>query len=172
MPSTVAWDLHRSFLGVMKEGSLSAAARALGLTQPTVGRHVAELEKSLGVPLFTRSPTGLLPTEAAQALRTHVEAMESSASALERAASSRSEGVRGVVRVTASEVVAVEVLPPVLAGLRRAHPGLVLELVASNRQQDLLRRDADIAVRMFPPRQEALVARHIGTLVVGLHAHP
>jgi len=172
MASTVAWDWYRSFLGVMKEGSLSAAARALGLTQPTVGRHIAALEQSLAAPLFIRSPAGLLPTEAAQALLAHVEAMESSASALERAVSSRSAGVRGVVRIAASEIVAVEVLPPVIADLRRVHPELVIELVASNRLQDLLRRDADIAVRMVRPRQESLIARRIGQVVVGLHAHP
>jgi DNA-binding transcriptional LysR family regulator len=172
MTSKIGWGLYRSFLGVMKEGSLSGAARALGVAQPTVGRHVAALEKALGLPLFTRSQTGLAPTEAAQSLRGHVEAMESTASALERTAASQGVGVRGVVRVSASEVVAVEVLAPIVARLRESHPALTVELVASNRLQDLLRREADIAVRMTQPRQELLVARRIGHVDVGLHAHP
>ena len=171
MASTIGWELYRSFLGVMREGSLSGAARAAGITQPTVGRHVAALEKALGLPLFIRSPTGLAPTEAAQSLRGHVETMESTAAALERTAASQGDGVRGVVRVSASEVVCVEVLPQIVSGLRERHPALAIELVASNRLQDLLRREADIAVRMTRPRQELLVARRIGNVEVGLHAH-
>ncbi|WP_390347463.1 LysR family transcriptional regulator [Variovorax boronicumulans] len=171
MTWNISWELYRSFLGVLREGSLSGAARALGITQPTVGRHVAALEEALGVVLFTRSQVGLLPTEVALALRTHAEAMESTAASLQRAASSQGDGVRGVVRVSVSEVVAVEVLPPVVARLREAHPALKVELVATNRVQDLLRREADIAVRMVRPRQAQLVARRIGNIELGFHAH-
>jgi DNA-binding transcriptional LysR family regulator len=144
----VGWELYRSFLAVLQEGSLSGAARSLGITQPTAGRHVAALEAQLGLALFTRSQTGLLPTDAALALRGHAEAMHSTAAALERAADSHGEGVQGTVRISASEVVGVEVLPPLLARLRRLHPLLTVELVLSNRVQDLLQREADIAVRM------------------------
>jgi DNA-binding transcriptional LysR family regulator len=98
--------------------------------------------------------------------------MESTASALERTAASQGDGVRGVVRLSASEVIAVEVLAPIVARLREQHPALSVELVASNRVQDLLRREADIAVRMMQPRQELLIARRIGHVDVGLHAHP
>ena len=171
MTSNIGWELYRSFLGVLREGSLSGAARALGITQPTAGRHVAALEKALGVVLFTRSQTGLLPTEVALSLRAHAEAMESTAASLERAASSQGEGVRGVVRVSASEVVSVEVLPPIVARLREAHPALKVELVSTNRVQDLLQREADIAVRMVRPRQEQLLARRIGNIELGFHAH-
>ncbi len=171
MTSNIGWELHRTFLSVLREGSLSGAARALGITQPTAGRHVAALEEALGVVLFTRSQTGLMPTEVALALRTHAEAMESTAASLERAASSQGEGVRGVVRVSASEVVGTELLPPIIARLREAHPALKVELVSTNRVQDLLRREADIAVRMVRPRQEQLVARRIGNIELGLHAH-
>ena len=171
MTSNIGWELYRSFLGVLREGSLSGAARALGITQPTAGRHVAALEEALGVVLFTRSQVGLLPTEVALALRTHAEAMESTAASLQRAASSQGEGVRGVVRVSASEVIGVEVLPPIVARLREAHPALKVELVLTNRVQDLLRREADIAVRMVRPRQEQLVARRIGNIELGFHAH-
>jgi DNA-binding transcriptional LysR family regulator len=171
--TTIGWELYRSFLGVLTEGSLSGAARALGITQPTVGRHIAALEQALGVVLFTRSQTGLLPTETAASLRGHAQAMESMAAALERAAGSQGAdgaSISGVVRISCSDVIGVEVLPAVLAQLREAHPDLKLELVLTDRVQDLLRREADIAVRMVQPKQEQLVARHIGSIELGLHA--
>jgi len=132
------WEHYRTFLGVLEHASLSAAARALGLAQPTVGRHVAALEKSLGLSLFTRSPSGLLPTEAALELRRHAEAMRSHAAALRRTAAGSGGSIAGSVRVSASEVVGIEVLPPILARLQAEHPRLAVELVLSNRVQDLL----------------------------------
>jgi DNA-binding transcriptional LysR family regulator len=169
------WELFRSFLAVLKAGSLSAAARSLGIAQPTVGRHIAALEGSLGLVLFTRSQTGFLPTDAARALQPYAESMASTAAALQRVASSQGDalgaGVKGTVRITASDVIGVEVLPPILATLRDQHPALVIELVLTDRVQDLLHREADIAVRMTPPQHEALVARRIGALEMGLHAH-
>ncbi|HEX6707840.1 MAG TPA: LysR family transcriptional regulator [Albitalea sp.] len=165
------WELYRTFLGVLNEGSLSGAARALGLAQPTVGRHVAALEKALRLALFIRSPQGFSPTDAALALRPYAEALASTAAALQRVAASQDEGVRGTVRVSVSDVIGVEVMPPLLARLRRDHPGLVVELVLTNRVQDLLRREADIAVRMLRPSQESLVARRVGAIELGLHAH-
>lgn len=172
MASNIGWELYRSFLGVLAEGSLSGAARALGITQPTVGRHVAALEQALGLVLFTRSQTGLLPTEAALSLRGHAEAMNSTAAALERAAGSLGgDGViKGTVRVSCADVMGIEVLPPILARLREAHPQLRVELVLTDKVQDLLKREADIAVRMVQPRQEQLVARRIGSIELGLHA--
>lgn len=170
MSGAIEWELYRSLLGVLREGSLSGAARALGIAQPTVGRHVAALEAALGLALFTRSQTGLIPTEAALALRGHAQAMESTAAALERVAASYGDGVRGVVRVTASEVIGIEVLPAVVAALRERHPDLKVELVLSNSVQDLLQREADVAVRMTAPRQDQLVARHVGAIELGLHA--
>jgi DNA-binding transcriptional LysR family regulator len=171
MSEDIGWEFFRSFLSALQEGSLSGAARALGITQPTVGRHISALEKSFGLALFTRSQAGLLPTEAALALRPYAEAMRSTAEALRRAADSQGEGVNGTVRVSASEVVGVEVLPAIVAGLRQAHPRLTVELVITNRLQDLLRREADIAVRMAPPRQKLLIARRVGAVALGLFAH-
>ena len=168
----IGWELYRSYLNVLKEGSLSGAARAMGVAQPTVGRHIAALEKSLGVALFTRSQLGLLPTEAARALAPFAQAMSSSAAALKRAAEGQGAGIQGTVRVTASEVMGVEVLPPILTQLQHDHPGLKVELVLSNRVQDLLKREADIAIRMTPPKQELLIARRVGEVRLGLHAHP
>lgn len=169
--SEPGWDLYRSMLAVLREGSLSGAARALGLTQPTIGRHLDALEQALGLVLFTRSGQGLRPTDAAEELRPHAEALEATAAALLRAASGARDAMAGVVRITASEIVGAEVLPPILADLQAAHPALVLELVLSNTLDDLLRRDADIAVRMVRPTQEALVVRHVGDVALGLHAH-
>jgi DNA-binding transcriptional LysR family regulator len=170
MASPIDWEQCRSFLAVLAEGSFSGAARALDIAQPTVGRHIAALERVLAMPLFTRSQTGLLPLESALSLRPYLEAMSSAAAALERAASSQGAGVRGVVRVTASEVIGVEVLPSIIARLREENPELQIELVLSNRVQDLLRREADIAVRMTRPAQGLLIARRIGHVDVGLYA--
>jgi DNA-binding transcriptional LysR family regulator len=165
------WNLYRSFLAVLRTGSLSSAARALSLTQPTLGRHIAELESALGSPLFARSRHGLAPTEAALALKPHAETMEAAADALMRTASGEAREARGVIRLTASEMIGVEVLPPLLAAFRERHPHIAIELHLSNRNQDLLRRDADIAVRMVRPAQSALVARKIGKVAIGLFAH-
>lgn len=179
MAAEIAWDLYRTFLGVLREGSLSGAARALGITQPTAGRHVAMLERHLGVPLFTRSPKGFEPTQAAMALRTHAQAMESTAAALVRAASGQADSVRtgtkhpvlGTVRVSVSEVLGIEVLPPMIRHLRSHHPGVHVELAITNAVQDLLRLEADIAIRTVQPLQERLVARSLGRIEFGLFAH-
>lgn len=167
---SIDWERQRAFLAVLREGSLSAAARALSVAQPTVRRRIEELEAALGVPLFTRSAGGLQPTEAAHGLREHVEAMAHAADAFLRAGSAGAQEVAGTVRVSASDVIAVEVLPAILAALRRLHPALVFELSPSNRNEDLLRREADIAIRMVRPTQNALVARRIGAVPLGLHA--
>ena len=152
------WDLYRTFLAVLHEGSLSGAARSLGLTQPTIGRHVDALEQAVGFQLFTRSQHGLAPTEAAAELRPYAEELSATAAALLRVASAQGGAVRGAVRITASEVIGAEVLPTILTGLHQQYPELVIELVLSNAVEDLLRRDADIAVRMVKPSQGALVA--------------
>ncbi|WP_296660518.1 LysR family transcriptional regulator [Paraburkholderia sp.] len=165
------WEWYRSFLHVLQTGSLSAAGRTLGLTQPTVGRHIDSLEAALGLKLFTRSFDGYAPTDAAHELRPYAVGLATTAAALRRVASSHGSGVRGTVRLTASEVIGVEVLPPILAALHDTYPELTIELVLSSRADDLVRREADIAVRMFRPVQEALVARRIGGIEVGLHAH-
>src|SRR3954466_14029323 len=127
MPADPGWELYRSFLAVFREGSLSGAARALGLTQPTIGRHVDALEAALGVSLFTRSQAGLIASEGASLLVPYAEAMASAADALQRAASGEAEDERGVVRVTASEMIGTEVLPSVLTAFREAHPRVVVE---------------------------------------------
>lgn len=164
------WDLIRTFLAVLETESLSAAARRLGASQPTVGRRISDLEQRLGRDLFTRSAQGLRPTAAALRLRPHAEAMAASAAALERTAQTEDDGEGGVVRLTASEVIGVEVLPEILADFKRRRPGAVIELVLSNRVEDVLRREVDMAVRMTTPVQAALLARKIGEVRLGLYA--
>ena len=169
--SEPSWELYRTFLEVLREGSLSAAARSLGLTQPTVGRHIETLEATLGVSLFIRTQRGFSPTDTALALRPYAETLSATSAALLRAVTNQGGRLKGTVRITASEVISVEVLPSILSGLAASYPDIVIELVPSNRLEDLLRRDSDIAVRMVRPSQEALVARHIGVIPLGLYAH-
>jgi DNA-binding transcriptional LysR family regulator len=171
MSSEPDWNLYRSFAAVMREGSLSAAARSLGLAQPSVARHIDALEAATGAKLFLRTQRGLSPTDAALRLKPHAEALVITSAALLRAVTDGADAVSGTVRISASEVVGVEHLPPILAELRRRYPMLQLELVLSNKVDDLLGRQADIAVRMTEPVQQALVTRRIGSVAVGLHAH-
>ncbi len=171
MKSEPSWDLYRSFAAVLQEGSLSGAARMLGMTQPSIARHIETLEQSVGGGLFLRSPRGLSPTDRALSLRPYAEALVATSAALLRVASTREEDVSGSIRLSASEIVAVEHLPPILAAMRLRHPNLAIELLANDAVDDLLLRQADIAVRMVEPTQRALLARRIGSLELGFYAH-
>jgi DNA-binding transcriptional LysR family regulator len=171
MHSQFDWSLIRSFLAALDHGSLLGAARALGSTQPTLGRHIAELESQLGVVLFERTGRGLLPTEMAGRLADSARAMESSAHQLVRSVSGAQAGVSGTVRITASQPVACFVMPTVLAQMRTALPEVQVELVASNQVSNLLRREADIALRMIQPDQASLVAKRIAKVTLGTYAH-
>jgi DNA-binding transcriptional LysR family regulator len=166
----VDWSLARSFLAIADAGSLSAAARVSGSSQPTLSRHLAELEAALGQRLFHRLPKGLRLTDAGAALVPHARAMAKAASRLRLAALGREEQLHGSVRVTASRAVAAHLLPPTLAALRREEPGFQLDLVASDHLEDLLRGDADLALRMVRPEQPDVIARHIAELPIGLYA--
>lgn len=168
--SEPSWDLYGAFLAVMQHRSLSGASRALGVAQPTVRRQIESLEAQLGVSLFTRSPNGLLPTELAKATVPHAEAIAASARAFVRAASAPADREAGTVRVTSSEMVGAEVLPAILARLSIKHPQIQIELVLDDRNQDLLRREADVAVRMIAPTQKGLVQRRAGTIELGFFA--
>ncbi|WP_292925765.1 LysR family transcriptional regulator, partial [Novosphingobium sp. 63-713] len=171
MSTEPSWDLYRTFAAVLREGSLSAAARALGLTQPSVARHVEAFEQAVGGKLFLRSQRGLSPTDRALALQPYAEELVAASAAMLRTASADPEDIAGTVRISASEIVAAEHLPPMLAAIRRQYPKLSIELVASDAVDDLLQRRADIAIRMVDPAQQALVARRIGTVQLGLYAH-
>jgi DNA-binding transcriptional LysR family regulator len=165
-----SWDLWQSFLAVAETGSLSAAARRLRLTQPTLSRHVDALEAALGQPLFVRGTQGLTPTPGAEALLDEARSMAAAEASLRRRAAGVAADETGVVRLSASEVVGAEVLPPMLARFRAAHPGISVELVLSNRAEDVRNRVADLALRMFRPAGDALKAQRLGTAQVGLYA--
>lgn len=167
----IDWSLYRSFLAVMQEGSLSGAARMLGTTQPSMGRHIAALEAALGATLFTRSPDGLKPTALAMALQGPAQTMSAAVQQAARMASGDQVANGGTVRLTASQIVGGEVLPEMLARYRELHPMVTLELVLSNKTEDLLKGEADIAVRMVRPTQQALLAKRLGRVDVGMYAH-
>ncbi|MBE9605138.1 LysR family transcriptional regulator [Acetobacteraceae bacterium H6797] len=171
-PDALDWGLLRAFVAVMRVGSLSAAAVQMGVTQPTVGRQIRALEQQVGESLFDRVPQGLKPTARAMALFDYANALEQAAAALAGAIAERPEALSGPVRVTASESFGVQVLPPLLRDLAEANPGLELEFSLSNKVQNLLRRDADIAIRYLRPEQPDLIARRVGRMELGLFAHP
>ncbi|WP_431285610.1 LysR family transcriptional regulator [Humitalea sp. 24SJ18S-53] len=156
------WNRIRAFLATAEAGSLSAAARALGLTQPTLGRQIAALERELGVALFERAGRGLVLTPTAGALLDHVRAMGEAAGRLALAATGQSQRIEGPIRITATEAYAAHVLPPIVTRLRAAHSGITVEIRAIDRTADLLRREADIAIRNFGPREPDLIARKVG----------
>lgn len=165
------WSLVRSFLAVVEHGSLLAAARQLQSSQPTIGRHVAELESQLGLVLFERTGRGLLPTDAALRLIESARAMQSGADQLARGVVGSDPFTSGTVRITASQPVACYVLPPLLAQMRLTLPEVQVELVASNTVSNLLRREADIAVRMVRPEQATVIARRVGKVAIKACAH-
>lgn len=165
------WDLYRTLLTVVREGSFSAAARKLGLTQPTAGRQIEALEAHLGTALFTRSARRPLPTAAALEILPHAATMAAAAEALHRVASGAAHAEHGAVRLTCGEVLGCEVLPVMLAEFGCRYPQIELELTLSNRSLDLLGREADVALRGRRPAQKALIVRRIGVLTVGLFAH-
>ena len=165
------WSLIRSFLAALDQGSLLGAARVLHSSQPTIGRHIGELESQLGVVLFERTGRGLLATEMAQRLADSARAMETGALQLARSVSGAQVGVSGTIRITASQPVACVLLPPILARMRLALPEVQVELVVSNAVSNLLRREADIALRMVQPDQATLIAKRIGKVTLGAYAH-
>jgi len=165
------WNLVPAFLAAHEHGSLLAAARALGSSQPTVGRHISELEAQLGTVLFERTGRGLAPTPAGLRLAEAARAMESGALALLSSVGASRSTLEGTVRISASQPVACVLLPPLLAQMRQTLPGIQVELVASNAVSNLLRREADIALRMVRPVQASLVARRIGQVGLSACAH-
>jgi DNA-binding transcriptional LysR family regulator len=171
MSNEPSWDVYRSFAAVLQQGSLSAASRALGMTQPSIARHVNALEQAIGAKLFVRSQRGLSATDHALALRPHAEALVAAAEALRRSAEGAPGVPEGTVRITASQAVGTHHLPAILTRLRRAQPGLHFELVLNDDLDDLLQRQADIAIRMAQPEQKSLVAKRVGFVRLGFHAH-
>ncbi|MCA9684120.1 MAG: LysR family transcriptional regulator [Myxococcales bacterium] len=169
---TFDWNRARAFLVTAEEGSFTAAARALNLTQPTLGRQVTGLEEQLGVTLFERVGNSLELTATGVELLEHVRAMAAAANQLSLTAAGQSAAIDGTVRLAASEVFSAFILPPVVARLRREYPGIEVEIVAANTGSDLLRREADIALRNFRPQEPSLLARKLGEHRAWLYATP
>jgi len=165
------WALVKSFVAVLDAGSLMGAARRLQAQQPTLSRHIAELELQLGAPLFERTGRGVTPTATGLAIAEAARQMEEGASALARSLAKSRDATTGTVRITTSQVAATWLLPPLLARLQQAEPGIAVELVASNQLTNLLRREADIAVRMVRPEQGSLVARKLAEVEIVAAAH-
>ncbi len=163
------WDDLRVFLALCRRGSHSGAARLLRVDATTVGRRIGALEATLGARLFTRTPGGLALTEAALTLLPRAERVEAEVLAAERAIAGSDERVEGEVRITAPDGTATFILVPALAALRARHPGLRPELVVDNRALDLVRREADVAVRFFRPREKSLIAERIGIITYAIY---
>lgn len=166
------WNRARAFLVTAEEGSLSAAAKALGMSQPTLGRQVAALEEELGTVLFERFGRGLELTPNGVELLAYVRAMGDAASGLSMAASGQATTIEGDITISASEVTAAFILPPILQALQHGYPDIRIALVASNSASDLMRREADIAVRNFRPAEAELIARKLGMFHAGMFAAP
>lgn len=166
------WNRARAFLVTAEEGSLSAAARALGMAQPTLGRQVDGLEQELGVVLFQRVGRGLALTPSGLELLDHVRAMGDAAGRVSLTAAGQSQSIEGRVCIAASEVYAAFLLPPIIQKLRRLEPGIQIEIVTSNAPSDLRRREADIAIRNFRPTEPDLIARKIRDVPARLYATP
>ena len=171
MNNSFDWTLIRSFLAALQHGSLLGAARALHSSQPTLGRHIAELEAQLGTTLFERTGRGLLPTAMALRLADAARTMESGALQLARQARGAQSEMAGSVRISASQPVACVLLPPILARMHLSLPEIAIELVVSNAVSNLLQREADIALRMVQPEQGSLVAKRVGQVPLGVYAH-
>ena len=168
--SSLDWSLIRGFLAVAESGSLSAAARLTGMSQPTLGRQVRQLEQVLQQQLFRRQPKGLELTENGMAMLEPARAMRRAMNQIELTAVGRQSGLEGAVRITASELVSLHFLPKIIVKLRESAPGITIDLVPTDSTENLLFREADIAVRMYQPEQLELVARHLGDIRLGLYA--
>jgi len=164
------WNRARAFLVTAEEGSLAAAARSLGMAQPTLGRQVTALEREIGVDLFTRRGRGLELTPNGIKLLAHVRLMGEAASRFSLSASGKSEFIEGNVCITASELLSAFVLPPMIQTLRDMEPGIEIEINATNEERDLNRREADIAIRNFRPTQPELITRKLGSVRGHLYA--
>lgn len=170
LTETPDWSLIPAFLAAADTGSLSAAARRLGTSQPTIGRQIRQLEDQLDVALFTRHPRGLILSDHGLALLPAARDMQAAARALGLAAAGQDHGLRGTVRLTASQMVAHYILPPIIAQIRRAEPQITVDLVPSDSAENLLFREADIALRMFRSTQLDIVTRHLGDMPIAVFA--
>lgn len=165
------WNLIKSFLAVLDEGTLLAAAKILGISQPTLTRHINELENALGILLFERDRNGTRPTSGALAISDHAREINAANQALCLSATGKSEELHGTIRITASQIVASFLLPNILSKLLDEAPEISVELVATDKVENLNERDADIAIRMVRPQKSELIARKVNEIGLGIYAH-
>ena len=168
--SSLDWSLIQAFLDVAETGSLSAAARKSGTSQPTLGRQIRRIEADLGLSLFHRRPRGLVLSDQGRAILPAARAMRDAAGQLALIAAGQDDRLEGDVRITASQVVSHFLLPPILARLRTEAPGIRIDLVPDDSTRNLLFREADIALRMYRPTQLDVIARHLGDMEIGIFA--
>lgn len=166
------WDDLRYFLAIDRHGSLSAAARELGVAQSTVGRRLESLEKSLGVRLLDRTPDGYVLTIAGHDVRERAQRLDAETRTLERTISGHDQREVGLVRITCAEAIAGHILAPSLAKLHQVHPDILVELIPNPKDVSLAMRDAELSVRITQPTQHDVVIRRIGSLAFGLYASP
>lgn len=164
------WTLAKSFLTVAETGSLSAAARTLGISQPTLGRQIKALEAQLGAELFRRVPRGLMLTSAVASIVVPAKAMRDAAMQMETSVAGQQTSLDGTVRITASVVISTYHLPKIIADIREAEPQIAVELVPSDESHNLLYREADIAIRMYRPVQLDLITQNLGDIRLGIFA--
>ena len=169
-PHPFDWTQVQAFLAVAEHGSLSAGARALGTSQPTLGRHIKSIEAALEAELFRRVPSGLELTDTGRTLLEPAQKMREAAGQIALQAAGQGDRLEGTVRITASIFTAQSAMPPIIARIRRAEPKIAIELVATDDAENLLFREADIAVRMFRPTQLEIITQHLGDLELGLYA--
>lgn len=164
------WDDLRTFLAIARQGTLSAAARALGVTQPTMGRRLAAMEARTGARLLQRQPDGYALTPLGEAVLGNAERVEAEVLAAERTITGKDVALEGVVRLTTVDTLAARVVAPALAALQSRHPGMIVELVPDTRSLSLSRREADIALRMSRFQGHEVAARRVGAYALGLYA--
>jgi DNA-binding transcriptional LysR family regulator len=164
------WSDLQSFLAIARHGSLSGAARVLGVRQSTMGRRLAALEARIGQPLFARTPAGFVTTAAGEAILGNAERIEHEALAAERRITGKDVRLEGLIRLTTVETLAAEILAPILAAFQERHPGITLEVIADTRSLSLSRREADVALRLARPTPNDLAARKVGEIAWGVYA--
>ena len=166
------WNRARAFLVTAEEGSLSAAARALGMAQPTLGRQVSALEEELEVVVFERVGNSLTLTPSGLELLEHIRAMNEAANKVALTAKGQSQNIEGTISISCTELYAALILPPIVAKLRKVEPKIRIEIIATDSASDLRLREADIAIRNFRPTQPELIAKKIKTETVRMYATP
>ncbi|MGL1919620.1 MAG: LysR family transcriptional regulator [Hyphomicrobiales bacterium] len=164
------WNQIRAFLATAEEGSLSAAARALNQTQPTLSRQISALEQTLKITLFERGPRMMEVTKAGNELLEHVRVMADAANRISLAASGQSQTIDGQVSITATDMIATYILPKILPKINAIAPNLAIELIPTNNVRDLIKREADIAIRHGRPQQAELIAKTVGDTSASLYA--